>query len=52
MINIINPSPSRVDDYELNNLYNRLRSNSHIDLGWCWVRTNNTQRKVKSIEKV
>jgi hypothetical protein len=30
MIDIINTS--RVDDYELNNLYNRLRSNSHIDL--------------------
>jgi hypothetical protein len=27
MIDIINTS--RVDDYELNNLYNRLRSNSH-----------------------
>jgi hypothetical protein len=50
MIDIINTS--RVDDYELNNLYNRLRSNSHIDLvDDAELELITLKEKVKSIEK-
>jgi hypothetical protein len=47
--NIINTS--RVDDYELNNLYNRLEVIHTYFSRWCWVRTNELKEKVKSIEK-